>query len=169
MGMDRKFDVLAIGRSSIDLYANEIGVPFTAVKSFAAFVGGCPTNVSVAAQRLKLRAALLTAVGEDYVGDFVLSFLHKEGVDIKFAKRKPERRTSAFLLAIEPPETFSIVPYRDNCADLELTIADVNSSPISNSRAIFITGSGLSRDPSRTATLLAAEKARQYKTKVVFD
>jgi|SRR5215216_350845 len=169
MGMQRKYDVLSIGRSSIDLYANEIGIPFTDVKTFAAYVGGCPTNVSVAAQRLNLQTALLTAVGEDYVGDFVLNFLRKEGVDIQFAKRKPESRTSAFLLAIEPPETFSIVPYRDNCSDLQLSIVDVLSSPIAQSRSIFITGSGLSHEPSRSATLLAAEKAHIHGTKVIFD
>src|SRR4051812_26993730 len=137
MGMQRKYDVLSIGRSSIDLYANEIGVPFPDIKSFAAYVGGCPTNLSVGAQRLSLRSALLTAVGEDYVGDFILSFLHKEGVNIQFAKRKPERRTSAFLLGIEPPDTFTIVPYRDNCADLELNAQDIRSSPIAESRSIF--------------------------------
>jgi 5-dehydro-2-deoxygluconokinase len=44
---DRSFDILSMGRSSIDLYANEIGAPFTEIKSFAAYVGGCPTNISV--------------------------------------------------------------------------------------------------------------------------
>ena len=34
-------DVLCMGRSSIDLYAHEIGVPITGVKSFDAYVGGC--------------------------------------------------------------------------------------------------------------------------------
>src|SRR3954467_11417601 len=115
--MERMFDVLAVGRSSIDLYANEIGAPFTEIKSFAAYVGGCPTNVSVATRRLGLRTALLTAVGEDLVGDFVLKFLEKEGVDTQFATRKPGRRTSAFLLAIQPPDQFPLMPYRDNCAD----------------------------------------------------
>src|SRR5829696_1437350 len=143
--MTSRYDVLSIGRGSIDLYANEIGVPFTEVKSFAAYVGGCPTNVAVATQRLGLRTALLTALGDDLVGDFVLSFLDKEGIDTQFAKRKPGRRTSAFLLAIQPPDNFSIVPYRDNCADLEMTVDDVRSAPISESSAMFLTGSGLSR------------------------
>jgi 5-dehydro-2-deoxygluconokinase len=123
--VERGYDVLAMGRSSIDLYANEIGAPFTEVKSFSAYVGGSPTNISVAARRLGLRAALLTAVGEDLVGDFVLDFLKREGVEAKFSPRKAGRRTSAFMLAVQPPDKFSIVPYRDNCADLELTMEDV--------------------------------------------
>jgi 5-dehydro-2-deoxygluconokinase len=167
--MDRSYDVLAIGRSSIDLYANEIGATFTEIKSFAAYVGGCPTNISVGSRRLGLRTALLNALGEDLVGDFVLNFLEKEGIITQFSKRKPGRRTSAFLLGIEPPDRFPLVPYRDNCADLELTIDDVLTAPIADSRLLLITGTGLSRQPSRDATLFAAEQASAYGTKVVLD
>ena len=77
------YDVLAIGRSSIDLYAHEIGCPITDVRSFDAYVGGCPTNVSVGTRRLGLRSALLTAVGDDQVGDFVTSFLDREQVETR--------------------------------------------------------------------------------------
>ena len=66
---DRDFDILLMGRSSIDLYANDIGAPFPEIKTFAAYVGGCPTNISVGTRRLGLRSVLLTAVGEDPVGE----------------------------------------------------------------------------------------------------
>ncbi|MBD0328184.1 MAG: 5-dehydro-2-deoxygluconokinase, partial [Pyrinomonadaceae bacterium] len=167
--MERSYDVLAMGRSSIDLYANEIGAPFTEIKSFAAYVGGCPTNISVGARRLGLRTALLNAVGEDLVGDFVLSFLEREGIDVRFSRRKPGRRTSAFLLGIEPPDRFPIVPYRDNCADLELTIDDVLKAPVAESRVLLLTGTGLSRQPSRDATLFAVEQAKAHGTRTVLD
>lgn len=167
--MEQRYDVLAMGRSSIDLYANEIGVPFTEVKSFNAYVGGCPTNICVGANRLGLRTALLTATGEDLVGDFVLNFLAQEGIAIHSSPRKPGRRTSAFMLAIQPPDKFPLVPYRDNCADLELTIDDVEAAPVAASRVLLITGSGLSRQPSRDATLYAAERARAHGNKVVLD
>ncbi|HWT02486.1 MAG TPA: 5-dehydro-2-deoxygluconokinase [Pyrinomonadaceae bacterium] len=165
----RSYDVLAVGRSSIDLYANEVGVPFTEIKSFAAYVGGCPTNISVAARRLGLRTAILNPLGDDLVADFVLSFLGKEGVETAFSRRKPGRRTSAFLLGIEPPDRFSLVPYRDNCPDLELTNEDVSAAPVAASRALLLTGTGLSREPSRGATRFAAERARDAGTKVVLD
>ena len=165
----RSYDVLAMGRSSIDLYANEIGAAFTDIKSFAAYVGGCPTNISVCARRLGLRTALMNGLGEDLVGDFVLKFLDAEGIVTDFSRRKPGRRTSAFLLGIEPPDRFPLVPYRDNCADLELTIDDVLSAPVAESRALLLTGTGLSRQPSRDATLFAAEVAKSCGTKVVLD
>ncbi|HEY0097733.1 MAG TPA: 5-dehydro-2-deoxygluconokinase [Pyrinomonadaceae bacterium] len=169
MMTDAAYDVLAMGRSSIDLYANEIGAPFAEVKSFSAYVGGSPTNICVGARRLGLRTALLTAVGEDLVGDFVLDFLRREEIAVEFSPRKAGRRTSAFMLAIQPPDKFSIVPYRDNCADLELTTDDVRGAPVEKSRALLLTGSGLSRQPSRDATIYAAETARASGKRVVLD
>lgn len=166
---DRKFDILLMGRSSIDLYANDIGAPFPEIKNFAAYVGGCPTNISVGTRRLGLRSVLLTAVGEDPVGDFVLHFLGQEGVVHKFIPRKKGRRTSAVILGIEPPDKFPLVYYRDNCADIELTIEDVLAAPIAESRMLLISGTGLSREPSRSATIFAAERAQASGTKVVLD
>ena len=123
-----------MGRSSIDLYAHQIGVPITDVTSFDAYVGGCPTNISVGTRRLGLRSALLTAVGDDQVGDFVLAFLDREGVETAFIPRKPGRRTSAVIMAIQPPDRFPLTFYREDCADRELTIDDVVRAPIAESR-----------------------------------
>src|SRR5437764_3939790 len=158
-----------MGRSSIDLYSNDVGAPFVDIKSFAAYVGGCPTNISVGTRRLGLRPALLTAAGEDVVGDFILHFLQQEGVATAFIPRKPARRTSAVVLGIEPPDRFPLVYYRDNCADIELTIDDVLAAPVADSRALLISGTGLSKEPSRSATLFAAEVARQAGTTVILD
>jgi 5-dehydro-2-deoxygluconokinase len=119
-----------MGRSSIDLYAHEIGEPIANVKSFDAYVGGCPTNVSVGTRRLGLRSVLLTAVGDDQVGDFVTAFLEREQVDTRFIPRKPGRRTSAVVLTIQPPDRFPLTFYRDNCADRALTADDVARAPI---------------------------------------
>lgn len=163
------FDILCMGRSSIDLYAHQMGVPITGVSSFDAYVGGCPTNVSVGTRRLGLRSALLTAVGTDQVGDFVLDFLQREGVNIDAVPRFAERRTSAALLTIQPPDTFPLTFYRDNCADLGLTIDHVRLAPVAASRFIFLSGTGMSGEPSRTATLFAAESARASGTTVLVD
>jgi 5-dehydro-2-deoxygluconokinase len=163
------FDVICMGRSCIDLYAHEVGVPITAVKSFDAYVGGCPANVSVGTRRLGLRSALLTAVGEDQVGDFVLHFLEAEGVTTRFIPRKKGRRTSAVILTIQPPDRFPLTFYRDNCADIGLTTDDVTACPIADARMVFLTGTGLMLDPSRTATMLAAERARAEAVPVLVD
>jgi 5-dehydro-2-deoxygluconokinase len=166
---DRAYDVVAMGRSSIDLYSNDIGAPFEEITSLAAYVGGCPTNISVGTRRLGLHSALLTAVGEDQVGNFILHFLQKEGVETRFIPRKPGHRSSAVVLGIEPPDRFPLTFYRDNCADIELNIDDVLAAPIADSRTLLITGTGLSKEPSRSATLFAAETARRAGTSVLLD
>ena len=163
------YDILTIGRSSIDLYANDIGAPFTDIKSFGAFVGGCPTNISVGVQRLGIQAALLTAIGEDPVGEFLLKFLNDEGVETRFIPCKSGHRTSAVVLGIEPPDRFPLIYYHDNCADIELTIDDVLAAPIAESRAVLISGTGLSKEPSRSATIYAAEQAKALGKRVFLD
>ncbi len=166
---DRDLDTLHMGRSSIDLYANDIGAAFPDIKSFAAYVGGSPTNISVGGRRLGLRTAIITGLGVDPVGDFILSFLENEGVETAFIPRKPGSRSSAVVLGIEPPDRFPLVFYRDNCADMELTIDDVLAAPLDRCGVFQFAGTNLSREPSRSATLFAAESARAAGAEVVLD
>jgi 5-dehydro-2-deoxygluconokinase len=167
--LEKTYDLLNMGRSSIDLYSNDVGNPFVEITSFAAYVGGSPTNICVGARRLGLKTALLTAVGEDPVGDFILHFLDQEGVDTQFIPRKPGRRSSAVILGIEPPDKFPLVYYRDNCADIYLTIDDVLASPVRDCKVFQFAGTNLSKEPSRSATMFAARLARESGAKVVFD
>lgn len=163
------YDVLTMGRSCIDLYAHQIGVPITEVTSFDAYVGGCPTNISVGTRRLGLRSALLTAVGDDQVGDFVLSFLNREGVETRYIPRKPGKRTSAVIMAIQPPDRFPLTFYREGCADRELTTEDVDAAPVDRSAIVLLTGTGLSHEPGRRATFHAAERAAALGAQVFVD
>lgn len=163
------FDLITMGRSCIDLYANDVGAPFVDIKSFAAYVGGSPTNIAVGAQRLGLKTAVLTAVGDDPVADFILKFLNQEGVETKFIPRKPGTRTSAVVLGIEPPDKFPLVYYRDNCADIALTIDDALKTPVASCRVFEFSGTGLSREPSRSATIFAIEQAKAAGATIVLD
>lgn len=167
--MSKTYDSLHMGRSSIDLYSNDIGEPFVEIDSFAAYVGGSPTNISVGGKRLGLNTALLTAIGADPVGDFILHFLNNEGVETRFIPRKPEHRSSAAVLGIEPPDKFPLVFYRENCADINLNIDDVLAAPVGDCRVFQFAGTNLSREPSRSATMFAAEQARLAGATVVFD
>ena len=167
--VQRTYDTFHMGRSCMDLYSNDVGVDFAHIKSFAAYVGGSPTNMSVGCRRLGLKSALLTAFGEDPVGDFVVHFLIEEGVDVRFSPRKPGRYTSVVVLGIEPPDKFPIVFYRDNCADIALEIDDVLAAPITDSLVFQFAGTNLSKEPSRSATLYAADLAKKAGTSVILD
>ena len=76
----KKYDVITFGRSSIDLYSQNIGSAFNDIKGFDAFVGGSPLNIAVGCARLGVKASLLSAVGDDKVGEFIVNFLNNEGV-----------------------------------------------------------------------------------------
>ena len=166
---NRKYDCICMGRSCMDLYSNDPGVPFPRIKSFNAYVGGSPTNIAVGTSKLGLNTALLTAVGEDPVGDFVLNYLANEKVDTRYIPTKPGRRTSCVILGIEPPDKFPLVYYRDNCADNALSIDDAAAVPLDETAVFVVTGTNLSRETSRSATLYAVEKARRGGAKVVLD
>ena len=163
------YDTLHMGRSSIDLYSDDIGAPFVDITRFAAFVGGSPTNISVGVKRLGLNSALLTAVGDDLVGDFILNFLNKEGVATEFIPRKPGYRSSAVLLGIEPPNRFPLVYYRENCADMQMTIDDVWAAPIRDTKVFQFAGTNLYAEPCRSATMMATGIARHAGAEVVLD
>jgi 5-dehydro-2-deoxygluconokinase len=167
--MAAKLDLIAIGRSSIDLYSNELGVPFQDIKSFGAYVGGSPTNIAVGARRLGLEVALLSPLGDDKTGDFVWHFLEREGIDTRFIPRKVGKRTSAAVVGMQPPDVFSLVFYRAEAADIALNIDDVLALPMQYARALEIGGTNLARDPSRSATFFAAEEAKRHGLTVFFD
>ncbi|CAG1002491.1 partial 5-dehydro-2-deoxygluconokinase, partial [Anaerolineae bacterium] len=143
--------------------------PFEEIKEFGAFVGGSPLNIAVGARRLGLKSALLTAVGNDMVGKFLLNFLAKEGVETAFIPVKDGARTSAVILGIEPPAKFPLVYYRDNCADSKMTIDDVMKADIAGSRLLEVSATALNIEPSRSAAFFAAERAAEAGVPVLVD
>jgi 5-dehydro-2-deoxygluconokinase len=162
-------DIITMGRSSIDLYSQDIGEDFVNIKGFNAFVGGSPLNIAVGAQRLGLKTTLLTAVGKDKTGDFLLNFLNKENVNTEFIPQIEGARTSAVLLGIEPPDRFPLVYYRDNAADSQITIDHVKAAGIKNFKLLEISGTALNIEPSRSAVFYAVEQAAENGVQVLLD
>lgn len=169
MMMDKKYDVITYGRSSIDLYSANIGAPFVEIKQFNAYVGGSPLNIAVGARRLGLKSALLTGVGQDQVGEFLMHFLRKEDVETKFIGIKPDARTSAVVLGIEPPDNFPLVYYRNNCADSNVDIDDVIRAEVGQFRIMEISATALNIEPTRSAAFYAAEVAGKNGVPVLID
>ncbi len=144
----------------MDLFAQQVGAEFEDVKGFDTSVGGSPVNIAIGVSRLGLRSGVLTAVGEDLVGDFVLRYLEREGVDTTFICRKPNTRTGLAIVAVQPPDRFPLVFYRDNPADIRLTVQDAQNLPFDRIRAFMISGTALSRGSCRDAVLYVAERCR---------
>jgi 5-dehydro-2-deoxygluconokinase len=154
------FDLITMGRSSIDLYSNDVGSSFPSIGSFGASIGGSPLNIAVGSSRLGLKVALLTAVGADKVGEFILAHLQKEGVETKYIPTISNAKSSAVLVGIEPPSTFPTMFYRENAADIQLGIDHVLALPLEQTRAVQLSGAALAKEPSRSAVFYLAERAR---------
>ena len=165
----KEFDLITFGRSSIDLYSQNIGADFIDIKGFDALVGGSPLNIAVGASRLGVNATLITAVGNDKVGDFIINFLKKQKVNTEFIPRIPGARSSAVVLGIEPPDKFPLVFYRDNAADSQLTIDHVIAADISKYRILEMSGTALNIEPTRSAAFYATEIAAENNVDIILD
>ncbi len=166
---EKRFDLITVGRCAVDFYSNDIGVPLKYAKSFNIYVGGCPANVAVGTRRLGLRSAILTRVGTEPLGDFIMNFLETEGVNTEAVLRDPHHLCGVVVLGIEPPDKFPLTFYRENCADIYLTLDDVCAAPLDQTHLLFVSGTGFSREPSASATTAAVEIAQASGATVMLD
>jgi 5-dehydro-2-deoxygluconokinase len=166
---DKSLDLLTIGRASVDLYGQQVGGRLEDMGSFAKYVGGSPTNTAIGAARLGLKAALLTRVGADHMGRFIREELVREGVEVSSVHTDAARLTALVILGIRDRETFPLIFYREDCADMALCKADVDEAQVRAARAVLINGTHLSQPGVFEASLHAATLAKQSGGKVVFD
>jgi 5-dehydro-2-deoxygluconokinase len=152
----RGFEIFTMGRVSVDLYPEQVGVTLADVRSFRKMLGGSPTNVAVAAARLGRRSAVVTKVGADGFGDYVRRALDGFGVDVAHVGTHPTLRTPLAFCEIHPPYDFPLLFYREPTApDLTLEIGELPRNEIAAASVFWATGTGLSAEPSCSATLEA--------------
>jgi 5-dehydro-2-deoxygluconokinase len=153
-----RYDLITMGRVGVDLYPEQIGVPLADVQTFAKSLGGSPTNVAVAAARLGARAAVITKVGDDPFGPYVRAALRGFGVDDAYVGTHPTLRTPVVFCEIFPPDDFPLLFYREPQApDMTVAPDELDLPAIREARVFWTTGTGLSAEPSRAATLTALE------------
>ena len=155
-------DLITVGRVSLDLFSRDIGAEFHDITAFETGVGGSPVNIAIGASRLGLRPIAFTAVGDDPVGEFVRHFLANEKVNTDFIPVKRGRRTGMAVVGVQPPDRFPLLFYRENPADVHLTIEDAKRLPLSEARALCLSGTALSRGGAYDASLYLAEEARSH-------
>ncbi|NUS23948.1 MAG: 5-dehydro-2-deoxygluconokinase [Streptomyces sp.] len=163
------YDLITMGRIGVDLYPLQTGVPLPQVSSFGKFLGGSATNVAVAAARLGRRTAVITRTGDDPFGTYLHEALKDFGVDDRWVTPVPGLPTPVVFCEIFPPDDFPLYFYRQPKApDLEIDAHELDLDAIREARVFWVTGTGLSEEPSRTATLAAlAHRAKAGLT--VFD
>ncbi len=152
------FDVLAIGRSGVDIYPLQTGVGLENVETFGKFLGGSAANVAVAASRLGNRSALISGVGSDPFGRFVRAELAGLGVDNRYVTVHGEYPTPVTFCEIFPPDDFPLYFYRKPSApDLQITPDEIDADAVRSARLYWSTVTGLSEEPSRSAHFSAWE------------
>ncbi|MEU9134710.1 5-dehydro-2-deoxygluconokinase [Streptomyces sp. NPDC048404] len=163
------YELITMGRIGVDLYPLQTGVPLSRVTSFGKFLGGSATNVAVAAARLGRRTAVVTRTGADPFGTYLREALRDFGVDDRWVTSVPGLPTPVTFCEIFPPDDFPLYFYREPKApDLEIGVDELDLDAVREARVFWMTGTGLSAEPSRTATLAAlAHRARSGTT--VFD
>ena len=148
-----------MGRVGVDLYPEQSGVPLAEVRTFAKSLGGSPTNVAVGAARYGLRSAVITKVGDDGLGIYVRSALRAFGVDDRYVGTDPLLRTPVVFCEIFPPDSFPLLFYREPKApDMNVTADELDFEAIRAARIFWTTGTGLSDEPSRSATHTALQE-----------
>ncbi len=163
-----ELEIITMGRVSVDLYPEQIGIPLAEVKTFAKSLGGSATNIVVAAARLGHGSAVITRVGDDGFGQYIRSALEEFGVDPRFVSIDPELRTPLAFCEISPPDNFPLLFYRGPKApDINIRTEDLDLEEISAAPRFWMTGTGLSDEPSRSATLAALKQRSGGST--VFD
>ncbi|SFM01949.1 5-dehydro-2-deoxygluconokinase [Variovorax sp. OV329] len=165
----RPFDVICMGRAAVDLYGEQIGGRLEDMQSFRKYLGGSPANTAVGVARLGLKPAMFSRVGDEHNGRFVRETLAAEGVDVGLVATDPKRLTALVFLGIQDADTFPLVFYRENCADMAIDEADIQAEHLASATALLVSGTHLSQPQPYRACRAAMRMAREAGTRVVLD
>jgi 5-dehydro-2-deoxygluconokinase len=165
----RVLDVICLGRFAVDFYAQQIGARLEDVTSFAKYLGGSSANTAFGCARLGLKAGLISRIGDDALGHFLVETIAREGCDVSHVSTDPSRLTGAVVLGIKDRDTFPLIFMRENCADMAIAEADVEEAYIAKARALLITGTHLSTEYINRISTLALERARKNDVRTVLD
>ena len=166
---ERPLDIVCLGRFAVDFYAQQIGARLEDVASFAKYLGGSSANTAFGCARLGLRAGLISRVGDDAMGRFLVETIAREGCDTSHVGVDPARLTGAVVLGIEDKDTFPLIFLRENCADMAIGEAEIEENYIAQARALLITGTHFSTQYIDGISNRALDRARAHDVRTVLD
>lgn len=169
MKTEKTLDLICLGRVAVDLYAQQIGSRLEDVSSFAKYLGGSSGNVAYGTAVQGVKSSMLARVGDEHMGRFLREELQRVGVDTSHLITDKERLTALVILGIKDQDTFPLIFYRENCADMAISAEDFDESYIASAKALAITGTHLSHPKTRHAVLTALEYAGRNGTKRLLD
>lgn len=166
----RPMDLVLLGRVAIDFNPVDYFQKLSESTTFRKYVGGSPANISVGLARHGKKIGFIGKISDDQFGDFVTEYFEKEGIDTSHITRCTggEKLGLTFTEILSSSES-SILMYRNEIADLQLHVDDVDEEYIKNAKAILISGTALASSPSREAALKAVMLAKKNNTAIIFD
>lgn len=168
--VDRKFDVIAIGRACVDLNAVEYNRPMEETMTFKKYVGGSPANIAIGSAKLGMKAGFIGKLSDDQHGRFIEQYMGDIGVDTtNMIIDKEGHKTGLAFTEIKSPSESSILMYRDQVADLYLKPEEVSEDYIKQAKILLVSGTALAQSPSREAVLKAITLAKKNDVKVIFE
>jgi 5-dehydro-2-deoxygluconokinase len=165
----KTLDLISIGRSSVDLYGEQVGGRLEDMATFSKAVGGSPTNIAIGTARLGLKSGLITRVGDEHMGRFIREQLEREGVNTQGVHTDKDRLTALVILGIRDDKQFPLIFYRDNCADNALDESDIDEAFIASSRSVVVTGTHFAKANTAAAQKLAMQYAKKHGGKIAID
>jgi 5-dehydro-2-deoxygluconokinase len=165
----KSIEVSVLGRIGYDLFAVEQGRTLASTEHFSRHLGGSSANIAVGLARLGLSVGIISRLGKDPLADCLLDFLRQEGVNTEFVGLVEGYSTSLSLSQVSPPVQFSQVFYRQRPADTQVVVGEQELKLVRSSRMFVTNGTSLSASPSREATRIALQSAREAKVTTAFD
>lgn len=169
MNDTKTLDLICLGRAAVDFYGDQIGSRLEDVSGFAKYLGGSSGNIAYGTARMGLKSAMLTRVGDEHMGRFVREELARAGVDTSHVVTDAERLTGLVVLGIKDRDTFPLIFYRHDCADMAVDSGDFGPEFIASSKALLITGTHFSTEQTYQTSKTAIEYAKAAGTKVILD
>jgi 5-dehydro-2-deoxygluconokinase len=166
---DRRFDILCLGRFAVDFYAQQIGARLEDVTSFAKYLGGSSANTAFGCARLGLATGLISRIGDDALGHFLVETIAREGCDTSHVSVDPRRLTGAVVLGIKDRDTFPLIFLRENCADMAITDEDIAEDYLRQSKALLITGTHFSTEYIDGVAQRALDRSRANDVRTILD
>lgn len=167
---NRPLELIVIGRAGIDFNTLQLNRRFADVDSFSKSVGGSPANIAQGTAKLGLKTGFIGKVSGDGMGDYVIQRFTELGIDTQgiAIDRSGARNCLAITEIISPLESGAYF-YRENTADLLLSPDEVSEEYIRSASSVLISGTALSRSPSREAVLTIIEYAKRHGTLLILD
>lgn len=166
----KEYDLILLGRVAVDLNPVDYYCPLNESTTFKRYLGGSPANIAVGLARLGKKCGFLARVSDDQLGTFVVDYFKKEGIDVSHIKRcENGEKIGLTFTEIKSETESSIVMYRNEAADLKLTVDDIDEEYIKKGKALLISGTALAESPSREAALKAVALAKRNNIPIIFD